>query len=142
MVYDALLPISTFSADLLRSQAQTARHFLGGSLALLYASGREEEETRMSTFIALLDYTDQGIREIKNSPYRADQFNAAAERAGAKVVAQYWTIGSHDGVLILEAPNDEVAASVLLSLGASGNVRTTTLRAFEWAEAQGLIDGP
>jgi len=94
----------------------------------------------MSTFIALLDYTDQGIRNIRDSPQRADHFNEMAERAGAKVVGQYWTIGSHDGVLILEAPSDEIAASVLLALGASGNVRTTTLRAFEWAEAQGLIE--
>ncbi len=95
----------------------------------------------MGIFIALLDFTDQGIRNIKDSPHRADQFNEMAERAGAKVVAQYWTIGSHDGVLILEAPNDEVAASILLALGAAGNVRTTTLRAFEWADAQGLIEG-
>ena len=94
----------------------------------------------MGTFIALLDYTDQGIRNIRDSPQRADQFNQFAEEAGARVVAQYWTIGSHDGVLILEAPNDEVAASVLLELGASGNVRTTTLRAFEWADAQGLLE--
>jgi uncharacterized protein with GYD domain len=64
-----------------------------------------------------------------------------AQRAGARVAAQYWTIGSHDGVLILEAPDDTVAASVLLALGASGNVRTTTLRAFEWADAQELIEG-
>ena len=95
----------------------------------------------MGTFIALLDYTDQGIRNLQDSPQRADQFNKLAEKVGARVVAQYWTIGSHDGVLVLEAPNDEVAASILLSLGQSGNVRTTTLRAFEWAEAQGLIEG-
>ena len=96
----------------------------------------------MGTFIALLDYTDQGIRNIKDSPHRADHFNKLAEKAGARVVAQYWTIGSHDGVLVLEAPNDEVAASILLHLGSSGNVRTTTLRAFEWADAQGLIESP
>ena len=93
----------------------------------------------MATFIALLDYTDQGIRNIEDSPHRADQFNEMAEKRGARVVAQYWTIGNHDGVLVLEAPNDEVAASILLSLGATGNVRTTTLRAFEWADAQDLI---
>ena len=93
----------------------------------------------MGTFIALLDYTDQGIRNIKDSPHRADKFNQIAEEAGAKVVAQYWTIGSHDGVIILEAPSDEVAASILLALGQSGNVRTTTLRAYEWAEAKDLI---
>ena len=94
----------------------------------------------MGTFIALLDYTDEGIRNIKDSPHRADQFNRIAEEAGAKVAGQYWTIGSHDGVLILEAPSDEVAASILLTLGASGAVRTTTLRAFEWADAQALIE--
>ena len=96
----------------------------------------------MATFIALLDYTDQGIRNVKDSPHRADHFNAIAEKAGARVVAQYWTIGSHDGVLILEAPDDAVAASILLALGSSGNVRSTTLRAYEWAEAQELIDAP
>lgn len=95
----------------------------------------------MATFIVLLDYTDAGIRDIKDSPYRADAFNAMAERAGARVVGQYWTIGSHDGVLVLEAPDDETAAALLLRLAAGGNVRTTTLRAFEWAEAQALIEG-
>ncbi len=94
----------------------------------------------MEIFIALLDFTDQGIRNLKDSLLRADQFTAMAEEAGAKVVAQYWTIGSHDGVLILEAPNGEVAASILLALGAAGSVRTTTLRAFKWADAQGLIE--
>ena len=95
----------------------------------------------MATFIALLDYTDAGISKIQDSPQRADRFNELAERSGAHVVGQYWTIGSHDGVLILEAPDDETAASLLLSLAAEGNVRTTTLRAFEWAEAQSLIEG-
>ena len=93
----------------------------------------------MATFIALLDYTDQGVKNLRESPQRADAFNEYAEKAGVQIIGQYWTIGSHDGVLILEAPSDEVAASVLLHLGASGNVRTTTLRAYEWAEAQELI---
>ena len=95
----------------------------------------------MATFIILLDYTDAGIRNIRDSPQRADSFNEFAEKRGARVVGQYWTIGSHDGVLILDAPSDEVAASILLHLGAGGNVRTTTLRAFDWVEAQELISG-
>ena len=93
----------------------------------------------MATYIALLDFTNQGIRNLKDSPQRADAFNEFAEKAGATIVGQYWTIGSHDGVLILEAPSEEIAASVLLHLAAGGNVRTTTLRAFDWAEAQDLI---
>lgn len=93
----------------------------------------------MATYIVLLDYTDQGIRNLKDSPHRADAFNEFAEKAGVTIVGQYWTIGSHDGVLIMEAPTEEKAVSVLLHLGATGNVRTTTLRAFDWAEAQELI---
>ena len=93
----------------------------------------------MATFIVLLDFTNQGIRSLKDSPNRADEFNRFAEKAGVEIVSQYWTIGCHDGVMIMEAPTEERAASVLLHLGASGNVRTTTLRAFDWAEAQELI---
>jgi uncharacterized protein with GYD domain len=95
----------------------------------------------MGTFIALLDFTDAGIRRISDSTYRADQFIEKARGKGVNVVAQYWTTGSHDGVLILDAPSDEVAASLLLALAAEGNVRTTTLRAFDWAEAKELIAG-
>ena len=93
----------------------------------------------MATFIVLLDFTDQGVRNIQDSPHRADAFNAFAERKGARIVGQYWTIGSHDGVLVLEAPSEEVAASVLLHLASGGTVRTTTLRAYDWAEAQEII---
>ncbi len=95
----------------------------------------------MATFIVLLDYTDQGVRNLKDSPQRADAFNELAEKAGARILGQYWTIGTHDGVLILDAPSEEKAAFVLLRLAASGNVRTTTLRAYDWAEAQELIEG-
>ncbi len=94
----------------------------------------------MATFIVLLDFTDQGVRNLRDSPQRADAFNEFAEKKGVEILGQYWTIGSHDGVLLLDAPSEEVAASVLLHLAASGNVRTTTLRAFDWAEAQDLID--
>jgi uncharacterized protein with GYD domain len=95
----------------------------------------------MSTFIVLLDFTDQGIRNVSDSPHRADRFNEMARERGANIVAQYWTTGSHDGVLIMEAPSDEVAASILISLAQEGNVRTTTLQAFDWAEAKELIEG-
>jgi uncharacterized protein with GYD domain len=94
----------------------------------------------MHTFIALLNFTDQGIENLKDSPHRADMFMEVAERAGARVKDVYWTIGSHDGVLIIEAPDDETAAAVLLSLAAAGNVRTRTLRAFDWPEFQSVLD--
>ena len=93
----------------------------------------------MVIFVVLLDFTDQGIKNLNDSPHRADVFNEFAEKAGVRIISQYWTMGSHDGVLIMEAPSEERAASVLMHLLSGGNVRTTTLRAFDWAEAQELI---
>lgn len=94
----------------------------------------------MPTYITLLRFTDEGARGIRDSPHRADTFNEVAERAGARVVAQYWTLGSYDGVVILEAPDEETAAAVLLHLNSSGSVRTRTMRAFEWSEVQDLLE--
>ena len=62
-----------------------------------------------------------------------------AEKSGAKVKEVYWTIGSHDAVVIMEAPDDETAAAVMLSLGSLGNVRTQTLRAFDSSEMKEII---
>jgi uncharacterized protein with GYD domain len=57
----------------------------------------------IATFIVLPDYTGQGIRDLKDPPQRADSFNAFAARAGVYVVGQYWTTGSHNGELNMEA---------------------------------------
>jgi len=94
----------------------------------------------MHTFIALLNFTDQGLHNLRDSPHRADVFMEVAEKAGARVKNVYWTLGDNDGVLIIEAPDDETAAAVLLSLGSSGNVRIKTLRAFDWPEFQSVLD--
>ena len=94
----------------------------------------------MHTFIALLNFTDSGIQNLRDSPHRADMFMEVAERAGVRVKEVYWTLGNHDGVLIIEAPDDETAAAVLLSLGSNGNVRIKTLRAFDWPEFQSVLD--
>ena len=86
----------------------------------------------MATFIVLLDYTDKGVRDIKDSPHRADTFNEFAEKAGARVVAQYWTLGTHDGVLVLEAPNDEVAHKVSMISRATGAVSAVSWPAVKY----------
>jgi len=100
----------------------------------------DQGESAMYTFVALLNFTEQGIQNLKDSPHRADTFAEVAERAGARVTDVYWTLGDHDGVLVIEAPDDETAAAVLLTLGAAGNVRIKTLRAFDWAEFQSVLD--
>jgi uncharacterized protein with GYD domain len=92
----------------------------------------------MATYITLMNYTDQGIHNVKDTAKRADAFKAMAQKAGATVKGIYWTQGQYDLVSILEAPNEEAATSLLLSVGALGNVRTQTLRAFS-AEEIGRI---
>ena len=93
----------------------------------------------MATFISLVNLTQQGIRDFKVSPDRAAQFKSMAEKAGVTVKEIYWTIGSHDAVIVMEAPDDESAAAVMLYLNSFGNVRTQTLRAFNSSEIKGII---
>ena len=93
----------------------------------------------MATYIALIDYTDQGIRSIKESPKRSRAFNEMATRAGVTVHELYWTSGEHDGVLILESDDDKAVTALLLGLVQSGNVRTTTLRAYGQSEMQEIL---
>lgn len=94
----------------------------------------------MATFISLVSFTQHGEEDVRHSVERADAFKQAAKKHGAKVKDQYWTIGRHDGVLIFEAPDDETATALLLSLGSQGAVRTQTLRAFNRAEMQAIIE--
>ena len=93
----------------------------------------------MATFISLLNFTDQGIRNVKQSPDRAEQFKEMASKFGAKVKDMYWTVGSYDLVTIVEGPDDETMTSLLLSANSLGNVRTQTLRAFSDAEIKRII---
>lgn len=93
----------------------------------------------MATFISLVNFTQQGIRDFKDSPERAGKFRSMAEKAGVMVKEVYWTIGAHDAVVIMEAPDDETAAAVMLGFGALGNVRTQTLRGFNSSEMEEII---
>jgi uncharacterized protein with GYD domain len=85
----------------------------------------------MATFVSLVNWTDQGIKNFRDSGKRADDFTQLAERNGARVRAIYWTLGEYDIVAITEAPDAETATAVLLQLGTLGNVRTTTMEAFD-----------
>lgn len=93
----------------------------------------------MATFISLLNYTDQGIRNIKKTTERAEAFNKAAQRAGVTVKDIYWTLGAYDVVVVVDAPNEETVMSLLLGLGSLGNVRTQTLRGFSGDEMNRII---
>jgi uncharacterized protein with GYD domain len=93
----------------------------------------------MATFITSIKFTQQGIKGITETTKRAAALKAAGKKLGVKVTDIYWTLGDHDGVLIFEAPNDETATSLLLHLGALGNVHTTTVRAFSAVEMDKIL---
>jgi uncharacterized protein with GYD domain len=92
----------------------------------------------MATFISLCSFTDQGVRTIKESPNRAEAFQAMAAKLGVTVKSIHWTVGSYDLVVVCEG-SDEAAAAALMATGAMGNVRTQTLRAFSASEMKKIL---
>ena len=93
----------------------------------------------MATFITTVQFTEQGIKAVRDTCDRAAALMAAAEKLGVKVTGFYWTLGAFDGVIILEAPDEATATAALLHLGALGNLRTQTARAFDAAEMQKVL---
>jgi uncharacterized protein with GYD domain len=93
----------------------------------------------MATYVVLGTFTEQGVRKAKDSPKRADAFKQMAKKCGATVKDLYWAQGQYDIVTILEAPDDLTATALSLSVGALGNIRTQTLRAFSAADMKGII---
>ena len=84
----------------------------------------------MAKYIALMNWTDQGIKNVKESPGRLDAARGLAKKLGCEMHDFYMTIGSYDRMVIMDAPDDETVAKFILMTGAGGNVRTTTLKAF------------
>jgi uncharacterized protein with GYD domain len=93
----------------------------------------------MATYVTLLRYTEQGIRNVKDSPARIDAAKKMFQAAGAEMKAWYLTLGRYDAIVIGDAPNDETAAKLALALGALGNVRTETMRVFTESEFRKLV---
>lgn len=87
----------------------------------------------MPRFISLVSFTDQGARNVKDSPARADAFRKMAEGLGVKVHSMYWRFGNYDLVVTVEGPEDAVTAA-LLKVGSAGNVHTQTMRAYDATE--------
>ena len=83
----------------------------------------------MATFVSLVSFTDQGIRNVKDSPARFDAFRATAGKMGVSIKSVYWTVGSCDLVVTVDGPEDAVT-TLLLKIGSLGNVRSQTLRAY------------
>jgi uncharacterized protein with GYD domain len=93
----------------------------------------------MATYITTVHFTEQGIKNIRETCDRAAAFKAAAKKMGVKVTGIYWTLGSFDGVIICEAPDEETVTAALLHMGSLGSIRTQTARAFGPAEMQNIL---
>ncbi len=93
----------------------------------------------MPNYVALFSWTEQGIRNVKETAKRAEKFRAAIKKGGGSVKDIYWTLGQYDGLIIFEAPDDATATAIMLSGCSLGNIRSETLRAFNEDEMQGIL---
>ena len=94
----------------------------------------------MATYIALVNFTDQGVRQIRQTTERAKALINAGANLGVKIKDIYWTMGAFDALFIAEAPDDETITAFAASMGSLGNIRTQTLRAFSAAEMNKILD--
>ena len=93
----------------------------------------------MPSYVTLVKWTDQGIRNVKDAPKRADAFEAAVKAAGGTLKDFYLVLGEYDLAVVIEVPNDETAAKLSLATASLGNVRTTTMRAFTRDEFRKIV---
>jgi uncharacterized protein with GYD domain len=100
--------------------------------------GSNQRGWRMPTYVSLIHWTDQGVKNYKDSTSRAADFTKLAESSGGRVRELLWTVGEYDIVTVVDFPDDETATAALLRVGSLGNIRSNTLRAFN-AEEIGVI---
>ena len=93
----------------------------------------------MPSYLTLWNWTDAGIRDFRQTTARVEQVKADFAKLGVTLDVR-WTVGPYDGMAIVDAPDDESATAALLRLGSTGNVRTTTMRAFDSDEMTRILE--
>ena len=93
----------------------------------------------MPTFVSLVNWTDKGVANFKDTVRRSEDANRAASGMGGSIKEMFWTVGPYDLVVIADFPDDASATAFLLALGSAGNVRTTTMRAYNADEMRQII---
>ena len=93
----------------------------------------------MPIYVGLGNWTDQGTKDFRGAVQRGNAFQEAVKQAGGRVREVVWTMGAYDFIAVLEAPDDETAAGLVLRVAAAGNVRTTTMRAFDADQMTDII---
>jgi uncharacterized protein with GYD domain len=94
----------------------------------------------MPSYVILFNFTEQGIRNVKDTIKRAEAFKNEVEKAGGKFLSEYYTFGRYDIVTTVEVPNDESMMSIMLTTGRLGNVRSETMKAVPMHEAEKIIE--
>ena len=94
----------------------------------------------MPTYVSLFNWTDQGIRNVRETVQRAERSLQLQDKHGVSLQQIYWTVGSYDIVAIAEASDEKSITAFLLELASAGNLRTTTLRAYDREEMSGIIE--
>jgi uncharacterized protein with GYD domain len=93
----------------------------------------------MARYVTLIQFADQGIRNIKETINRGDAAAAEAEKMGMKIIEEFWTMGAYDAVVVVDAPDDETMSAFMLKIGSLGNVKSHTMRAFRREEMEGIL---
>ena len=93
----------------------------------------------MAMYVSLFQFTDQGIRNIKDTMKRSEAAVAEAEKMGMKITEEFRTMGAYDGVVLFDAPDAETMSAFMLKIGSLGNVKTQTMRAFRKEEMEGIL---
>jgi len=94
----------------------------------------------MATYITLINFTEQGVRDVKDTANRASHYKELAAKTGCTIKEIWWTQGQYDVVSVIEAPDDASATALAMSVGKLGYIRTQTLRAFSAAELAPIMD--
>ena len=93
----------------------------------------------MPTYVSLVNWTEQGVKNFRDTLRRAEDYRGLVDKSGGQVRQLLWTLGEYDLVVVADFPDDETATAVVLQTAAGGNVRTKTMKAFDAEQMNAVI---
>src|SRR5256712_3301806 len=137
-------PVAPFLLSLFLLSNRTRPHFHPYFLrrrkpAITFQENITKGTSTMARYVSLIQFADQGIRNIKDTIKRGDAAIAEAEKMGMKIIEEFWTMGAYDMVVLFDAPDDETMTAFACKVSSLGNVKTATMRAFRKEEMEGIL---
>src|SRR5258708_26539092 len=99
------------------------------------------QEVHMPAYISLFNFTEQGIKTVKDTVQRAQMVKEQAKAAGGRVIGVWWLQGQYDGILVFEAPDEDTAMRLIIANAMLGNNRALTMRAYSEEEMARIVGG-